>query len=344
VREDETAWGGPSDVIIGMNYFRNTQILFDGPGRELGLYQGLETFLFSTIETNVSFDIEHGRVNPITITEGNPGYPDGLESPIVVVLGNIVFFWNVFMESSSEHVAQNVRLWLFERRPGSGDPGTLPSYQGRSPGEFLLRYPSGDNSFPRKEDTDLWDDYIDPFWRVVPGAHEVIDDFTTERENEEWPQRRAVAVWDHPSPNGDPELWLVDGVPLRVSIAGLPDQKDLLLLFELKRFGRLYLVARPLRVAPQINSETEIDTNNCALSVMVPEHMEPQLDELREFRDEVLMASAPGRALVDAYYALSPTFVAMAGESEGMRQLMTRFVEEAAEWLGEDEMLLMAMR
>ena len=190
-----------------------------------------------------------------------------------------------------------------------------------------MRYPLGDDTFPRKEDTALWNDYIAPSWQPVEGAHVTIDDFTVERENEEWPQRRALAAWDHPDPNGQNMLWVSDGVPLRVSIAGLPPQKQLLALFELKRFGRLYLIARPITVNSTLNTETTFDSSNCFLSSLVPNRLERQLDVIRSFRDEILMASATGRDLIDLYYALSPRLIDIAEHYPLISSSTARFVE-----------------
>jgi hypothetical protein len=143
---------------------------------------------------------------------------------------------------------------------------------------------------------------------VCPGYRRLVD-VATERENEEWPQRRALAMWTHPDPGADTGLWLSDGFPLRVSIAGLGPTTQLLVLLEVKRFGRLYLVARPVQVTSAINTETEINTDNCFLTAMLPPDMAPQLDVLKEFRDEVLMASVGGRKIVDYYYAVSPRLI-----------------------------------
>ncbi|MDJ0939507.1 MAG: hypothetical protein QNJ00_07060 [Woeseiaceae bacterium] len=330
VDEDAPAFDGPSDVLIGMNYFRTTQILVDGPGRRLGLYQGLETFLFSTIETQVDFNIEQGRVNEITISELNPGYPPLTPEEVSVVLGNVVFYWTVHFNDDSDRVAQNVRLWLFERIPGTPDPGPLPSFQGRPPGEFLHRFPPGNNTFPRKEDTPLFTGFILPSWQVVQGAHELITDFDTEHDNREWPQRRALARWDHPDPQGSFMLWPIEGVPLRVSIAGLGPSTDLLLLFELKRLGRLYLVARPVTVTAQINTETDLDSNNCFLSSLAPDGLDQQLDSLRDFRDEVLLASDSGKKIVETYYSWSPVVLERYRNSAVASYATARFVEIAA--------------
>jgi hypothetical protein len=47
--------------------------------------------------------------------------------------------------------------------------------------------------------------------------------------------------------------------------------------------------------------------------------MDPHVATLREFRDEVLMASAPGRAFVSFYYRHSPDIAAVIGRHEALR-------------------------
>ena len=183
IDENESQFGG-SDVIIGTNFFKDTQILIDGPARKLGFYVGLEDFLYSTIETEIIFDVEAGRVNEIVISPGTPGFPPLDPNEADVVLGNVVFYWNIMMDPNSDRAAQNIRLWLFERIPNTANPSmTPPSYQGRRPGEFLLRYPNGDDTFSVKEDTPLWIDYIATSWQPVTGAHVTVSNLDEEREN-----------------------------------------------------------------------------------------------------------------------------------------------------------------
>lgn len=55
--------------------------------------------------------------------------------------------------------------------------------------------------------------------------------------------------------------------------------------------------------------------------------MAPELDTLRAFRDKVLMQSEPGKALVNAYYFLSPPLAQFIAEREHLRALVRQVLD-----------------
>jgi hypothetical protein len=56
-----------------------------------------------------------------------------------------------------------------------------------------------------------------------------------------------------------------------------------------------------------LDRRTRSSRSNCPLPELVGGTMlEPYLDDVREFRDDVLLATRPGREFVDWYYAISP--------------------------------------
>ncbi len=58
-----------------------------------------------------------------------------------------------------------------------------------------------------------------------------------------------------------------------------------------------------------------------------------QIDVLREFRDSVLLASAPGSRFVDIYYRLSPPVADLISGNNFLRTLVREFLVDPAVWL-----------
>jgi hypothetical protein len=249
--------------------------------------------LFTTAKTELFFDISKGRANPITISTGSPGYPGQDLRPDHA---NLCFYWLIKMRPTSDKVAQEIRLWLFKVRDGSSPSMDPPSY-GLGSGHYLLRYPSGNNTFPRKEDTQLWKDYINPNFELAAGAHMTVGtNYSEELAGTTWPNARAMVQYIHPSPDGDPGLWQAAGIPLRVAMPDLAGDQTLLLLFELRRYGRLYLIARPVRVRrivkPGIVCPFKSTFGSSSDEVAV----------IQTWRDTHLSRTALGRTLIKVYY------------------------------------------
>ncbi len=64
--------------------------------------------------------------------------------------------------------------------------------------------------------------------------------------------------------------------------------------------------------------------------------LDGRIGALRRFRDRYLMSHAPGRALVDAYYAVGPSFADAIRQDEGAREVTRTLLEPVvalAEWL-----------
>lgn len=281
---------------------------------------------FSTIKTELFFEVDQGRQNPIRFSTGSPGFPPLEPTPD---FGNVVLYWLVKMSANSAKVAQEIRLSLYRPLPSTNPSLTPPSY-GLGSGHYLLRYPLGNNTFPRKEDTQLWADYVAPNWQIAPGSHDTIDAgiFQTELAGTQWPGQRALAQWQHGNPGADPGFWPTTGVPLRVSIPGLGEEELLLALFELKRYGRLYLIAEPMRVKPIISSGICFVATAAYGSCHSPE-----VTVLRRWRDEVLMRDSLGRLAVNAYYRISPPIARMIANRKILRRLVRMCINPLARHL-----------
>ncbi|MHA1576413.1 MAG: CFI-box-CTERM domain-containing protein, partial [Candidatus Thorarchaeota archaeon] len=57
---------------------------------------------------------------------------------------------------------------------------------------------------------------------------------------------------------------------------------------------------------------------------------DPQIDELREFRDGWLLNNPLGRAAVYTYYEISPSIARAAGKNEILKELLRRTVVQPA--------------
>ena len=269
--------------------------------------------LFNTQKTELWFDVSKGRANPITISAGSPGYPPLELRP---EYGNLVFYWLIKMQSSSDKVAQNIRLWLYQPKAGRNPAMDPPSY-GLGSGHFLLRYPPGDNTFPRKEDTQLWKDYIGPNWELASGAHVTVgsSNYDAELAGTSWPGSRALAQYNHPDPGGDPAFWQAAGIPLRVAMQGIEREQLLLLLFELKRYGRLYLIARPVKVTPIIYHGI------CPFKASYGTRSE-EVAILQQWRDQNLSRTRLGRVGITLYYhVIAPVWLLLIKRSALLKKL-----------------------
>ncbi len=123
-----------------------------------------------------------------------------------------------------------------------------------------------------------------------------------ELNNDEWPGARAVSAFHF-----DASLFPIE-VPLRVAKEGIHQDGDLLLtLLEIRRFGRLRLMARTINVKPTIGRGICV-----AAAVASGGSMVGELQALRRLRDEKLLRTSAGRGLVRLYYRSSPSLVRLA--------------------------------
>jgi len=262
---------------------------------------------YSTIEAGLEYEIELGRVNEIKIVEKSPPLPPFAPAGTQVDFGNVVFKYNLKVVRSGIRFPNDLRLWLFRPKESVADLTTIydpPSYVGHgAKGHYTLRYPAGDNTFPRKENTPLWQKYIEPNWELVPGAHFTFDDLVpgAEANNTEWLGPRAVSAF-HNADQFDP---FPSVVPLRVAREGIHRDGELLLsLLEIRRKGRLRLMARTVMVKHIIGRGICV-----AASVAPGAAMAADLNALRRFRNQKLIRTSVGRSFVRMYYRTSPSMV-----------------------------------
>lgn len=223
--------------------------------------------LFSTLESEFIYLIKEGRANPIEIESGSPPPPASPPTAITPDYGNLVIKWNLNRKRNADGAMgvdpQFVRVWLFKPKASVSDIMTIldpPEYPGHgAKGHYLLRYPEGDDTYPKRQDTPLWQEYIEPNWELVPGAEFRVTDanVNNERDNAAWPGARRLAQWK----KGGGSPWIPVPIPLRVAVMGLGKEEALLALLEIKRFGRLRLYARPMLIKPTIHSD--IDPSRC---------------------------------------------------------------------------------
>lgn len=261
-----------------------------------------QEIVFSTLASSLDYEIEQGRVNDINIFQRTPVLPPFAPAETQIDYGNLVIKYDMRWVQSDIRTPNFLRLTLFRPRSSVSDLSTIftpPSYVGHGPaGNYTLRYPAGNNTAPVREDTPLWDDYIAPNWEVAPGPAFAFNDLVTaaERDNTQWPGARGSSMFNWTGNFG----LFPSVVPLRVAREGILREGELLLtLLEIRRLGRLRLMARTLWPKPVI-------ARNCFGASVSSLERSRELMALREWRDQTLMASRLGRAAVRAYYGASP--------------------------------------
>ena len=281
---------------------------------------------YQTIETGLSYVIEHGRQNPIHLTEIGPTLPPRPPAAATQPTRSALLMLRLRRLSGTERLPNHVRLTLWEPKQSSLDVDEPPSFVGHGPaGNYTLRYPAGDDTVPRYQDTPLWQEYVEPNWRSVPGGPFEYDDMQVsvareERDNTDWPGERHSSLWRPPEREG---LQLAtDEVYLRVTKQGiLIDGINLLMMLEIRRFGRLRLLARPFFVpGPEVVSGSGRPI--CFIATAAygsPGAKEVKL--LRALRDEQLARSRLGRILTNIYYRASPPIASLVMRSGFARRL-----------------------
>ena len=84
----------------------------------------------------------------------------------------------------------------------------------------------------------------------------------------------------------------------------------------------LTAVTPPGPPGPEPPTDQGGDNGRCFIATAAyGSYLAPEVRELRRFRDEVLLTSAPGRAFVDAYYALSPPIAAFIADHDAARAI-----------------------
>ncbi len=85
-------------------------------------------------------------------------------------------------------------------------------------------------------------------------------------------------------------------------------------LLEIKKKGRLRLMARPMLLEPIVHKDCVIATAAYGSPAAA------QVVTLRRWRDDYLRQSAFGRAFIRVYYAVSPGIAAVVRRSEFLRK------------------------
>ncbi|MFX1284709.1 MAG: CFI-box-CTERM domain-containing protein [Promethearchaeota archaeon] len=276
---------------------------------------------FTTIESEIIYSVDHGRVNPINITEGNPTLPSYPPTETEVDWGNVVIKWNLNRQNSDE-IPNKLELHLLKPKASVADPYSIlnpPEYLGHGErGNYTVRFPAGDDTFPTKEHSPLWQDYVEPNWEPVQGAWIEHEQYVqgAERDNTEWPGDRMGHRFTF---DLESEISPVV-VPLRVAKSGVNvDGEPFLLFLEIRRYGRLRLYARPVIINPIIGK--------CFIATAAygdPLHL--KLDILRGWRDESLGKTSFGNSIIKLYYKLSPPFAGIITRSNVMRKVIRKFI------------------
>jgi len=273
---------------------------------------------FSTMESDIDYIITHGRVNPIYINDhkGGKSLPVLAPAKTEVELGNVVIKWNVFSLDSVE-LAQWVRLSIFKPKGNFTDKTIL--YSPPSHVLDIVRFPEGDDTFPTREHSQIWKEWISLYWEEGEGESAEFeissgDIIESERDNIVWPGiRKSIR-----SINPNDFIRLAEGEPLRVSVMGVPQEGEYyLLLLEVKRKGRLRLYWRPIYIKPIIGAG-----NECFIaSATYGSCMEPEVEALRRWRDDSLLKSRGGRIFVRFYYFVSPPLARLIRRSCFLRKM-----------------------
>jgi hypothetical protein len=288
---------------------------------------------FITLESQLIYDIKHGRVNPIYINEGSPSLP--AYPPAVNAIEKIytVVKWNMKYDSASDEVPQWIKLWLFIPKDPDHDSSIYypPEYLGQDQpgrGHYTVRFPAGDNTTPTKEHSPLWQEYIEPNWKESIGGNLTMttwdmgsEMWQAEETNEKWPGNRFAHKWTHSAQTIIPAT-----VPLRVAVEAI-GTKALLVLLEIKRYGRLRLYARPILITIE-----PTDNGPCFIATAAYYPFgTTQLSVLRNWRDSTLVRTRRGRVFIRVYYLLSPSIAWLVGRSEKLRRVVRCFLDQIVE-------------
>lgn len=273
---------------------------------------------FSTISSVLLYKILRGRNYDIRITEGSPGLPSYPPYPPDSTsqdraLTHVDYF-NVVIKCifkpDNTLGPHYIQLSLFKPKPSLPDPS------------LLVRPPVGmedtdrhDN--PRRENLDIWNNWIEPNWEPVPGPRVENNNFAEESDNLTWPGDRSCAYWMNPN-YPDASVLPIE-VPLRVARSIFYVEGEyLLLLIEIKRKSRLRLLWRPFFVKPKINCLIATAAYGSPIS--------PQVNFLRSIRDEVLKKTHFGALFVEAYewiyYKFSPQVAEIMTQKPAFKKLM----------------------
>ena len=273
---------------------------------------------FSTLTTNVSYYVEFGGPTaPIRVSvDSRPSYPPTYNK---VNKSYLVFKWNVKWSSSLSNEAPGKAPGWFQLhlyRPKGDDPGaSVPPPPVPDP-EFYFMV---SDTSPVKEDSDLWNNYINVYYNPMPEDHhykysDTYESLIPERENTRWPGNRGRhKTLGPPTTDG----WVsADPIPLRVATTLMTKAEyphTFLLLLEIRRNKRLQLIPAQILV----KSKESI----CFIATAAYGNpMSMELDVLRHWRDRTLKNTSIGSRLVGLYYSTSPPLAHIISRSETMRK------------------------
>lgn len=270
---------------------------------------------FATIETDLFYKIEHGRVNPIHVNEGSRPLPVWPPTAVRVSNGPTVIKWNLKHQTPTEQ-PHWIRLTLFRKKSSVTDESIL--YRPPVGLPDTVRFPSGNDTNPTREHSEIWTQWIAPNWEPIDGSADELTGsiFQAEKNNTDFPGLRKSIIWRNPVyPDGS--VISVEPRPLRVASVYSTDGGYALLLLEIKRKGRLRLLWRPVF----------IKATKCFIATAAyGSHLSPEVQFLRSVRDAWVRNSSIGKHVMEEaekiYYKLSPNLAELMQHNTGLKSII----------------------
>jgi len=307
--------------------------------------------VYKTFENELKYKIEQGQSGDIPVIPTTPLPTEADTTAVTLNFGWVIIQWNMRWQSS--WVGPDwISLELFKPKGPYSNP-TIPLPEIPFPpnnGDEIVRADDIGGTLPTKEDSHLWQDYINVYWEYIAPFYRLDTDFPDNYykvDNIRWACRKdPLNTWPGPSSDGADitrgrtvqhmRCHIGDAVmtpiPIPFRVAENIDApldvavtRKLLVLLLIKRKGRLRLKAWPFVLKIHRKSV------RCFIATAAyGSPLAPQVTFLRCVRDKNLRKSKLGSLSVDRfewiYYKFSPHVAKIMCQYPLFKRIMRRFI------------------